>query len=109
MERQNRPVPLYFRCLRLVKNNIVIDNVTVKFGIRSFHIDADKGFFLNGKPYPLHGVSRHQDRKDMGWAITEKEHKEDMELIAELGANTIRLAHYQHSQYFFMICAMNTE
>lgn len=95
---------LYTLDAQIVKNNIVIDNVTVKFGIRSFHIDADKGFFLNGKPYPLHGVSRHQDRKDMGWAITEKEHKEDMELIAELGANTIRLAHYQHSQYFCDLC-----
>ncbi|MDE5670851.1 MAG: beta-galactosidase, partial [Eubacterium sp.] len=95
---------LYTLDAQIVKNNIVIDNVSVKFGIRSFHIDAEKGFFLNGKPYPLHGVSRHQDRKDMGWAITEKEHKEDMELIAEVGANTIRLAHYQHSQYFYDLC-----
>ncbi|MDE5604775.1 MAG: glycoside hydrolase family 2 protein [Eubacterium sp.] len=95
---------LYTLDAQIVKNNIVIDNVSVKFGIRSFHIDAEKGFFLNGKPYPLHGVSRHQDRQDMGWAITEKEHKEDMELIAELGANTIRLAHYQHNQYFYDLC-----
>lgn len=95
---------LYTLDAQIVKNNIVIDNVSVKFGIRSFHIDAEKGFFLNGKPYPLHGVSRHQDRENMGWAITEKEHKEDMELIAETGANTIRLAHYQHSQYFYDLC-----
>ena len=66
---------------------------------------ADKdGFWLNGRKYPLHGVSRHQDRQDMGWAITEKEHKEDIDLIKELGANTIRLAHYQHDQYFYDLC-----
>ncbi len=82
----------------------MIDSVAVKFAIRSFHIDADKGFFLNGKSYPLHGVSRHQDRENMGWAITEKEHDEDMKLIAEVGANTIRLAHYQHSEYFYDLC-----
>lgn len=95
---------LYTLDAQIVKNNIVIDSVSTKFGIRSFHIDAEKGFFLNGEPYPLHGVSRHQDRENMGWAITEKEHKEDMELIAEVGANTIRLAHYQHSQYFYDLC-----
>lgn len=95
---------LYTLDAQIVKNNIVIDSVAVKFGIRSFHIDADKGFFLNGKSYPLHGVSRHQDRENMGWAITEKEHDEDMKLIAEVGANTIRLAHYQHSEYFYDLC-----
>ncbi len=75
----------------------------VRFGVRTMHADKD-GFYLNGRPYPLHGVSRHQDRQDMGWAISEKEHKEDMELIKELGANTIRLAHYQHDQYFYDLC-----
>lgn len=82
----------------------VLDTVSQRFGVRSFSVDPQKGFFLNGKPYPLHGVSRHQDRQDMGWAITEKEHQEDMELIAEIGANTIRLAHYQHSQAFYDLC-----
>lgn len=95
---------LYTLDAQIVKNNIVVDNVSVKFGIRSFRVDPNKGFFLNGKPYPLHGVSRHQDRENMGWAITEKEHEEDMKLIAEVGANTIRLAHYQHSEYFYKLC-----
>ena len=53
---------------------------------------------------PLRGVSRHQDRKDMGWAISEKEHEEDLAIIRELGANTLRLAHYQHAQYFYDLC-----
>ena len=63
-----------------------------------------KGFFLNGRSYPLRGVSRHQDRYNMGWAITRKEHAEDMALIKEVGTNTIRLAHYQHDQYFYDLC-----
>ena len=79
------------------------DERVVRFGVRTMKADKD-GFWLNGRKYPLHGVSRHQDRQDMGWAITEKEHKEDMDLIKELGANTIRLAHYQHDQYFYDLC-----
>lgn len=81
-----------------------IDSVRVRFGIRSFRMDPEQGFILNGRPYPLHGVSRHQDREDMGWAITEKEHREDIDLIRELGANTVRLAHYQHAQTFYDLC-----
>ena len=90
--------------LRLEKDGEVCDAVSVSYGYRSFSVDADKGFFLNGKSYPLHGVSRHQDRQDMGWAITETEHRQDMELIEEIGANAVRLAHYQHSQYFYDLC-----
>ncbi len=88
----------------LFKDGNATDEVTSKFGIRSFSVDPEKGFILNGEEYPLRGVSRHQDRENMGWAITEKEHKEDMELIKEVGANTIRLAHYQHSQCFYDLC-----
>ena len=95
---------LYTLKLDLVKDETVLDNKVVRFGARSFNVTPDGGFFLNGRSYPLRGVSRHQDRKDLGWAITEKEHKEDMELIKEVGANTIRLAHYQHSQCFYDLC-----
>ncbi len=95
---------LYTVKATLVKDGKDVDNVAVRFGVRSFSVDPEKGFFLNGKPYALRGVSRHQDRENMGWAITEKEHREDMELIKEVGANTIRLAHYQHSQCFYDLC-----
>ena len=95
---------LYTVKAELLENGEAMDCVEQRFGVRTFRVDPDKGFFLNGKPYPLHGVSRHQDRLNMGWAITEKEHKEDMELIAEVGANTVRLAHYQHSQTFYDLC-----
>ena len=84
--------------------NDVIDELTIPFGVRYFEVDAEKGFFLNGEHLALHGVSRHQDRKDMGWAITEKEQAEDMALIKEIGATSIRLAHYQHNQYFYDLC-----
>ena len=81
-----------------------VDKVSTNFGCRSFRIDADKGFFLNGKSYPLRGVCRHQDWKDIGNAITKKHHDTDMAIIREVGANTIRLAHYQHDQYFYDLC-----
>lgn len=95
---------LYTLSAKIMRGGVVLDNIEVRYGIRTFRVDPEKGFFLNGEPYPLHGVSRHQDRENMGWAITEKEHREDMELIAEVGANTIRLAHYQHSQTFYDLC-----
>ena len=71
---------------------------------RSYRIDPDKGFFLNGESYPLHGVSRHQDGWQKGNAITREDHIRDMDLICEVGANTIRLAHYQHDQFFYDLC-----
>ena len=95
---------LYTCAVRLVLNGEVQDEVSQRFGVRSFHVDPQKGFFLNGRAYPLHGVSRHQDRKGLGNAITREMHEEDMQLIKELGANTIRLAHYQHDQYFYDLC-----
>lgn len=95
---------LYICKARLVVNGTVEDETTTRFGVRSFKVDPKKGFFLNGKSYPLHGVSRHQDRKGLGNAITREMHDEDMALIKEIGANTIRLAHYQHDQYFYDLC-----
>ena len=95
---------LYTLEINLVKDGTILDNKSIRFGARYFSVTPDGGFFLNGRSFPLRGVSRHQDRKNMGWAITEKEHREDMELIKEVGANTIRLAHYQHSQTFYDLC-----
>jgi beta-galactosidase len=95
---------LYTLRVGIVDKDVILDQLDIPFGVRTFHIDKDEGFFLNGKPYMLRGVCRHQDRLNMGWAITKKEHKEDMELINEVGANTIRLAHYQHDDYFYDLC-----
>ena len=81
-----------------------LDTRTVKFGCRFFEIHPEKGFLLNGAEYPLRGVSRHQDRPKIGNALLPQHHKEDLDLIYEIGATTIRLAHYQHSQYFYDLC-----
>ena len=88
----------------IVNGEEVLDTVVITYGYRSFRVDAETGFYLNGKRMPLHGVARHQDRKDKGWAISKADHEEDCALIKELGANTIRLAHYQHDQYFYDLC-----
>lgn len=80
------------------------DVIAARFGCRSFSFDPDKGFLLNGHSYPLRGVSRHQDFLGVGNAITLQEQTLDMELIREIGANTIRLAHYQHAQEFYDLC-----
>lgn len=83
------------------------DAVSARFGCRKFEIDPQKGFLLNGRSYPLRGVSRHQDRKGAGNALTPAMMEEDMSIIKELGANTLRLAHYQHTQYFYDLCDEN--
>ena len=95
---------LYIARLTIVRGGEAVDSVDAEFGFRSFSVDPDKGFILNGRSYPLHGVSRHQDRFDKGWAISRADHEEDLALIREVGANTIRLAHYQHDQYFYTLC-----
>lgn len=95
---------LYSAKVELLDGDTVLDEVSTRFGCRTFKIDAKEGFFLNGEKYPLHGVSRHQDRWGIGNALLPEHHKEDMDLICEVGANTIRLAHYQHDQYFYDLC-----
>ena len=80
------------------------DEVSARFGCRTFEIHPDNGFILNGEEYPLRGVSRHQDRWGIGNALLPEHHIEDMDLICEVGATTIRLAHYQHDQFFYDLC-----
>lgn len=87
-----------------LKEEEVLDNVSARFGCRTFEIHPENGFILNGEEYPLRGVSRHQDRWGVGNALLKEHHDEDMDLICELGATTIRLAHYQHDQYFYDLC-----
>ncbi len=98
---------LYTAAARLTKGSETCDCISARFGCREFHIDPNEGFFLNGRSYPLRGVSRHQDRIGLGNALTLKEHQEDMAVVRELGANTLRLAHYQHAQEFFDLCDEN--
>lgn len=95
---------LYTLTAYLKRKDTVVDEVSCKCGIRTISVDPDKGFFLNGESFPLRGVSRHQDWKGIGNAISYEQMEQDMEMIRELGANTIRLAHYQHNQYFYDLC-----
>ena len=95
---------LYTAKATLIYKGEEVDEISTRFGCRSFKIDPEKGFILNGREYPLRGVSRHQDRPDIGNALLPEHHKEDLDLILEMGANTIRLAHYQHSQVFYDLC-----
>ena len=95
---------LYSMTAELLENGKVLDTVSTRFGCRSFEIDPEKGFILNGESYPLRGVARHQDRWGLGNALLPEHHKEDIDLILEGGFTTIRLAHYQHDQYFYDLC-----
>ena len=95
---------LYTATVTLSRDGKELDARTTRFGCRTYEIDPNKGFILNGESYPLRGVSRHQDRPEKGNALSHADHTEDMDLICEMGANTIRLAHYQHDQFFYDLC-----
>ena len=95
---------LYTVSAVLQRRNEAYDEVSARIGVRSFSCHPEKGFILNGVPTPLRGVSRHQDMLYKGNALTREDHYQDARIIKELGANTIRLAHYQHSQDFYDAC-----
>jgi len=95
---------LYTVEVNLVEDKEILDNISTRFGCRTFAIDPEKGFILNGEAYPLRGVSRHQDHWGIGNALLREHHEEDIQYILEMGATTIRLAHYQHDQYFYDLC-----
>ena len=95
---------LYTLVATLSKDGEELDKVSTRFGCRTFSVDSEKGFILNGEEYPLRGVSRHQDYPEKGNALTLEDHKRDIDLILEVGATTIRLAHYQHAQEFYDLC-----
>ena len=95
---------LYTVKAEILRGEEVLDEVSARIGLRTFEIDPERGFILNGEEYPLRGVSRHQDRWGFGNALSHEHHIEDMDLICEVGATTIRLAHYQHDQFFYDLC-----
>jgi beta-galactosidase len=100
-----RPDPyLYQAVVELRAKDVVVDSVTQPLGLRFYRVDPDKGFFLNGKPYPLHGTSLHQDWYNKGWAISHANMEENVRLLKEIGATVVRCAHYQHSSYFYSLC-----
>jgi beta-galactosidase len=95
---------LYKAVLELRSQGEVVDSVEQPLGLRFYSVDPEKGFFLNGQPYHLHGVDRHQERFGKGWAISEADQDEDIQLMSELGCTVVRCAHYQHSDYFYSLC-----
>lgn len=98
---------LYQATASLIVNGTVVDQVVKQVGFRNIRIDAEKGFFLNGQPIKLNGVAKHQDTADVYCAVSPANLDRDMELIKEIGANAIRLSHYQHPQYFLDLCDQN--
>ena len=92
---------LYTVTVSLLDAGKVIDSVCQPLGLRYFSFDDKRGFILNGEPYPLRGVCRHQERENLGSALTDAHHQEDMDLMKEIGATTLRLAHYQQAEYVY--------
>lgn len=95
---------LYSATMTLSADGEIWDTIADETGLRYFRIDQKKGFFLNGRPYPLRGVSRHQDREALGNALTEAQHDEDFQILYDIGATAVRLAHYPQAEYFYRLC-----
>lgn len=94
----------YTATVALRRGGREVDRVVQPLGLRTFELSEDRGPLLNGEPYALHGVNRHQQRQDRGWALSDAEHAEDLALIVELGCTTLRLAHYQQSEFVHELC-----
>lgn len=102
---QGREDPYLYKVVsRLLANGEVIDEVTQPLGVRHYEIVAGKGFYLNGEKYPMYGVTRHQDWWGLGSALTNREHDFDLAQIMDVGATTVRFAHYQQSEYLYSRC-----
>ena len=95
---------LYRAVVELRTTNGLVDSVEQPLGLRFYRVDPDKGFFLNGKRYPVHGVCLHQDWPDQGWALSHADLDEEVRLLQEMGATAVRCAHYQHNDYFYNRC-----
>lgn len=102
--RGRRDPYLYHVTIEIRVNDTLVDQVAQPLGLRTFTVDPERGLILNGEPFKLHGVNRHQDRLDMGWAIGRAEHDQDFALICEMGCTGVRLAHYQHDDYAYALC-----
>ncbi|MDR2561641.1 MAG: hypothetical protein LBC63_07715, partial [Holophagales bacterium] len=90
---------LYSVTVSIKDGEKILDSVTQPLGLRTYTFDEKRGFILNGEPYPLRGVCRHQEREDKGSALTNADHQEDLDMMMEIGASSLRLAHYQQSEY----------
>lgn len=98
---------MYQAIVTLSKDGREIDKVEQPLGLRFYTTDADKGFFLNGKHLPLHGVCRHQERAEVGNALHPMHHEEDTRIMLEMGVNAIRLAHYPQATYMYDLMDKN--
>ncbi|MCL1892965.1 MAG: glycoside hydrolase family 2 protein [Holophagaceae bacterium] len=92
---------LYSLTISLKDGQRTVDSVTQPLGLRSFSFDDTHGFILNGEAYPLRGVCRHQERENKGSALTDADHQEDLDIMMEIGASSLRLAHYQQAEYIY--------
>ena len=98
---------LYQTFVEVWKGSKVVDVVAQPLGFRYYRVDADKGFFLNGRHYDLHGVNMHQDWLDCGWAVTDAQRDTNFMLLKEIGATAVRLSHYQHNDYTYQLADQN--
>lgn len=97
-----RKDPFFYRAeVSLVSDGKEVDKIVQPLGLRYYHVDADNGFFLNGEHLKLQGICRHQDRAERGNALLKEHHEEDVAIIAEMGTNAARLAHYPQATYLY--------
>ncbi len=90
--------------LRDVRSGGLLDRLSCATAFRWFRFDGREGFFLNGRPYKLRGVCRHQDQKPVGAALTDEMHRRDFQLMKEMGANFIRVSHYPQDEALLEMC-----
>ena len=98
---------LYSATVRILRNGKIADEISQPLGLRTLAISQEQGFLLNGEPYPIYGVNRHQDYFNKGWALNPADHERDARMILDMGATAVRLTHYPQSEYFHSLCDRN--
>jgi beta-galactosidase len=98
---------LYSVTVRVIRDGKEVDEVVQPLGLRTLAITQEQGFLLNGEPYPIHGVNRHQDYYNKGWALSPADHDEDAQIMLDMGVTAVRLTHYPQSEYFHSLCDRN--
>ena len=95
---------LYSAEIKIISDGVEVDKFVQSFGIRTYSIDPEKGFFLNGKYLDLRGTNYHQDSFENGWAMTDEQRERDFRMMLDMGCTSVRMAHYQHCRHEYELC-----
>lgn len=94
---------LYEMKATLFENQRPCDDLIDRMGFRTITIKEDR-IMLNDKPIRIKGLCRHEDHPQYGNALPFQAMMYDLSLMKDLGANSVRTAHYPNDEIFLDLC-----